>query len=628
MLNQIIQGDVLKVLEILPSESIDCCITSPPYWNLRDYGIDGQLGLERTPEEYVAKMVEVFREVRRVLKKEGTCWLNLGDSYFGNCSRGSNNGRAGFGNKREGVFEKRGNGFKTKDLVGIPWAVAFALRADGWWLRQDIIWHKPNPMPESVTDRCTKSHEYVFLFTKSSKYYFDNQAILEPANYDGRSDTLMKGSDKYKNGFVPNTSPQTVAIKGHERWPHKFRNSDRYIDHNSFNNSKIIGRTETKMVGTGYDGDESGLRGHSGYYDKNGTPRFNQLGGMPARNKRSVWTISTQPFNMWSKSVRLVRVERDAVSCGMMHIVLPACPVHGYLCHQDSNRSGGERVDDATTRIQRNGDPVQSPLFDCAPIDQSHDGGLLSENSDSPPLACFPSATDHSTEKSKTGLVPETTPSCMPCGENDFRIDDTQSPPLSFAPHPCINGSNKWPDEMDVHLPDQTTFYTVDSLSLPIPPECLCGYYHAVTKKSSHFATFPEKLIEPMILAGTSKKGVCPECGKAWVKVVEKTWTKQEQSPKTKAQDIEGNPMYRDGHHNDGLPHKGASKILYWQPTCKCNKEPIPSVVLDPFIGSGTVAVVAKKLGRNYLGIELNKKYIEMANKRIANTFVNRELFD
>ena len=181
MLNQIIQGDVLEVLEILPSESIDCCITSPPYWNLRDYGIDGQLGLERTPEEYVAKMVDIFREVRRVLKKEGTCWLNLGDSYFGNCSRGSNNGRAGFGNKREGVFEKRGNGFKTKDLVGIPWAVAFALRADGWWLRQDIIWHKPNPMPESVTDRCTKSHEYIFLLTKSSKYYFDNEAIKEEA---------------------------------------------------------------------------------------------------------------------------------------------------------------------------------------------------------------------------------------------------------------------------------------------------------------------------------------------------------------------------------------------------------------------------------------------------------------
>ena len=179
MAYEIYQGDCLEVLRTLPDESIHCCVTSPPYWGLRDYGCDGQIGLEKTPEEYVSKMVEVFREVKRVLRKDGTLWLNLGDSYAGNCSQASNNGRAGFGNARERLVNRKGEGLKPKDLVGIPWMVAFALRADGWYLRQDIIWHKPNPMPESVTDRCTRAHEYIFMLTKKRKYFYDREAIRE-----------------------------------------------------------------------------------------------------------------------------------------------------------------------------------------------------------------------------------------------------------------------------------------------------------------------------------------------------------------------------------------------------------------------------------------------------------------
>jgi len=177
---EIKQGDAIEVLKTMPDQSINTCVTSPPYWGLRDYGIDGQLGIEETPEEYVAKMVEVFREVKRVLRNDGTLWLNLGDSYAGNCSQASNNGRAGFGNPRERLVNRKGKGLKPKDLVGIPWMVAFALRADGWYLRSDIIWHKPNPMPESVRDRPTKAHEYIFLLTKSKRYYYDNEAIKEP----------------------------------------------------------------------------------------------------------------------------------------------------------------------------------------------------------------------------------------------------------------------------------------------------------------------------------------------------------------------------------------------------------------------------------------------------------------
>lgn len=194
-------------------------------WGLRDYGVSGQLGLEKTPEEYVEKMVAGFREVKRVLRKDGTLWLNLGDSYSGSMSNkyavvNPNSLSAKAGHTLCGKEKGTGivPGLKAKDLVGIPWRVAFALQQDGWYLRQDIIWSKPNPMPESVTDRCTKAHEYIFLLTKSARYYYDNEAIREEANYDGRKDTVMKGSDKYADGFVPNQSPHTFHQRGHERW--------------------------------------------------------------------------------------------------------------------------------------------------------------------------------------------------------------------------------------------------------------------------------------------------------------------------------------------------------------------------------------------------------------------------
>jgi len=247
-IDQIICSNNLDILKTLPNESINCCITSPPYWGLRDYGVEGQLGLESTPEEYVAKMVEVFREVRRVLRDDGTLWLNLGDSYAGQAKAGDKRfGNPEF-NKNRPSRERTKTpgkavppGLKPKDLVGIPWMVAFALRADGWYLRQDIIWHKPNPMPESVTDRCTKAHEYIFLLSKSKHYYYDHEAIKEPAAYDGRKDTLLKGSPKYEKGVVLGQVEHSMAAKGHERWKKNER-------------------------------------------------------GEYVRNKRSVWTIPTKPF--------------------------------------------------------------------------------------------------------------------------------------------------------------------------------------------------------------------------------------------------------------------------------------------------------------------------------------------
>jgi len=307
-INKIYQGDALEVLRTFPDESVNCCVTSPPYYGLRDYnttpmiwdgdkscehefntgikkGITGseckligagkamtearytsdstyafcskcgawkgELGLEPTPELYVKHLVEIFREVNRVLKKDGTCWLNLGDSYAGSGCGRNGNGEIGVlnsakqrSNKGANIgnlhgITKTGEGLKPKDLIGIPWMVAFALRADGWYLRQDIIWHKPNPMPESVTDRCTKSHEYIFLLAKSQRYYYDQDAIMQPV----------------ADATVQRMAQQIDKQKGSDRVPGKTNGP-------------------MKAVGSG---------------------RIPRLGGGLA-NKKSVWTVPTMPF--------------------------------------------------------------------------------------------------------------------------------------------------------------------------------------------------------------------------------------------------------------------------------------------------------------------------------------------
>lgn len=182
----------MECLKDIPDQSIQCVVTSPPYWGLRDYNVSGQLGLEESSEEFVDNLVKVFRQIKRVLKDDGTLWLNLGDTYASNGYKAhktnldtKKNAPSAWSSENRGfsVPKTTGNGIKEKDLVGVPWRVAFALQADGWYLRQDIIWHKPNPMPESVTDRCTKSHEYIFLLSKSPKYFYNSDAIKEKSIY-------------------------------------------------------------------------------------------------------------------------------------------------------------------------------------------------------------------------------------------------------------------------------------------------------------------------------------------------------------------------------------------------------------------------------------------------------------
>lgn len=311
-MTRILTGDCRDVLKTLPDQSVNCCVTSPPYWGLRDYGtanweggsadcdhkpdtahqkqgatsqrtgranseaqrnetfrgvcpkcgarrVDNQIGLEQTPEEYVEKLAEVFREVRRVLRKDGTLWVNLGDSYNAagreghgtrrGCKQGTNRASA------EGADGCRptAHGLKPKDLVGIPWRVAFALQADGWYLRQDIIWSKPNPMPESVTDRCTKSHEYLFLLAKSERYYFDSKAIAEPA--------AQSSLDRWDQ--------DVGGQKGSYRVPGKSNGPMRAVG--------------VPVVHGNRPGRDDGGRACN---------KPDQY----TRNKRSVWTVSTQPY--------------------------------------------------------------------------------------------------------------------------------------------------------------------------------------------------------------------------------------------------------------------------------------------------------------------------------------------
>lgn len=256
--------DCLTGLAKMPDESVDCCVTSPPYYGLRDYGHGDQLGLETTPDLYVDKMVQVFEQVKRVLKKEGTLWLNLGDTY--NAYK-ANTWDTNYAGHSQRPVHKKGlttTNLKNKDLIGIPWMMAFALRSAGWYLRQDIIWHKPNPMPESVTDRCTKAHEYIFLLSKSAKYYYDAESI-KSVMADTTVQRLLQGG--------------LGLQKGSDRVPGKTNGA-----------MKAVGtlRKGYSHRGTG----DKKMSGHSGNRDADGN-----IIGDGFANKRSVWTVTTKPYS-------------------------------------------------------------------------------------------------------------------------------------------------------------------------------------------------------------------------------------------------------------------------------------------------------------------------------------------
>ena len=268
MTYQLLQGDCLSVLRTLPAASVHCCVTSPPYFGLRDYGHDGQIGLERTPAEYVAKLVQVFDQVRRVLCDDGTLWLNLGDSYANDKKWGGHTGGKHVAELHGQAIgrARRDTGLKPKDLIGIPWRVAFALQDDGWWLRSDIIWAKTNAMPESVQDRPTRAHEYLFLLTKRERYYYNAQAIAEPAQFwQGQAATLER------------TGPVSEHILPGQNAAHHRPDRGGKGGRNSFR------------------GQGAEREGKKGPANREGR-ELADVGYGPTRNRRSVWQIATRPY--------------------------------------------------------------------------------------------------------------------------------------------------------------------------------------------------------------------------------------------------------------------------------------------------------------------------------------------
>lgn len=311
--NQIICGDCLEVMSQWPDGCIDCCVTSPPYWGLRDYGVAGQLGLEKTPEEYVEKMVAIFAEIKRVLKPEGTLWLNMGDSY-------ANSGRGGggsFESERPGWQQckskrlPRGQGrwgggnsptvgqLKPKDLVGMPWMVAFALRADGWYLRQDIIWNKPNPMPESVRDRCTKAHEYIFLLSKSGQaQYWVNEKTLRLSSVKPFGIHSKEGEDwEYRvclrcDGAGCRNNRK--CIKGRRKY-NFWASRDYCYDAEAI---KEKAKDAESYKGRRFRGPKAIIKANARPGKPNTLDEGNRADGKTyvKVNKRSVWTVPTAPF--------------------------------------------------------------------------------------------------------------------------------------------------------------------------------------------------------------------------------------------------------------------------------------------------------------------------------------------
>lgn len=515
--NQILVGDVIARLRELPDECVHTVVTSPPYWGLRDYGMPGQIGLEPTPELFVERMVDVFREIRRVLRSDGTLWLNMGDSYVtGSAGPGSSEGstlqgstggqdeskkvkgagrRASFRRdrmERQDDPHKTAPRLKPKDMLGMPWRLAFALQADGWWLRMDNVWSKPNPMPESVTDRPSKSHEYVFLLSKSETYFYDAEAIREPMTESSMERISQPGFDDQSGG------PKAAACADH-------RNSRTALVNLK---KKVVEGAHGTMMSDGL-----GMR--------MATKWNNPLG----RNKRSVWVIPTEAYP-------------DAHFATFPQKLVEPCVLAGT--------SEGGCCSICGTPLKREFKKELIPTAKAA----------------------------------KTFVV-------------DGRDQDADAQD---------QGSNR---QKDGHKPGWINKITTMGWTL----DCSCGL----------IAT-PAKLVEPCVLAGTSEIGACLKCGAPYERVIDVEYA----NPGNRTTN---GPRSTDRKHLEfgtaGYTQRleRRSQTVGWKPTCSCDRAFIPGVkpciVLDPFMGSGTTALVALRANRNFVGIELNPAYAELARKRI-----------
>ena len=578
----ILQGDVLEQLHTLPDKSVQCCVTSPPYYGLRNYGVEGQIGLEDTPEAFVEKIVEVFHEVKRVLRDDGTLWLNLGDSYAGS-GRGPT-GENGIGNQsqRQGFNgappSKLGGGLKPKNMIGIPWMVAVALRADGWYLRSDIIWSKPNPMPESVTDRCTKSHEYIFLLAKKPHYYYDGYAIREPisdienlqnlqAQSSHRELLQEQSTEGRQNGKVCGLyCPISEGLRQEIQ-------SDREGKKERKTVLSLRERTESEkglsdnipgcpLVGFGMD------RSHAGTLEEI------QQGETIQRDSREVLADSERKITESKEGLKISEnpVGTDGKETHGEETKIRNCQFRKYI---DIEGMGG---DSETIRL---------PM--C----------VLPETSKIGNGSCDTTIEGWNTHKGEYS-------SCVPGMQRQKGKQDPRN-----AGDDGTGNDTPWNNNPKGHLgtnPAGRNRRTVWEIATQPTPD-------------AHFATFPEALVEPCIKAGTSERGCCAVCGAPLVRVVEKKHIVAH-TGETKCNYEAGSAanrlaLLRQSARESGEEFQSSIQTTGWSPTCKCNADTAPCVVLDPFGGSGTTAKVARDLKRDCILIELNPKYIGIAREKL-----------
>ena len=582
------QGDVMEQLATLPDESVHCVVTSPPYWGLRDYGVEEQIGLEPTIEEYVAKMVEVFQEVKRVLRKDGTLWLNMGDSYA------SQGGERVYGSSDDGTGRGaapgpriNGAGLKPKDMCGIPWRVAFALQADGWWLRSDIIWHKPNPMPGSQQDRPTSAHEYIFLLSKSARYFYDAEAVRVPAAAATVKDPRTADQGNRKDRGYPGAPSR---------------------------GSTNLGR---KQDGTGnptYDG-----------FNDRYEPQLKA-------SLRDVWTIATQPYPDAHFATFPARIPELAILAGTSKKGI--CPECGAPWEREIDKEFIPQLDVSEGKGIR-GANAQKPMAENNNFDGSPRGSnqvnttgwrpTCEHEEWSCPTCSLVLNSEHETlspnvpavrsdistkEKDEEVLLP----GMLHTGEQETPRQNVravrQDIPSKRSSNPLLQ--QVLFDKTYGAEPPQQPGMVQDSAGLHsgLSPRPLEGQQSGIHNAAP--ANDGRDFRESLEAVGDSASSKRDQGRQPPRELTDDDEAPARQTPKGNLDsDLPG--LQASIPAKGECPRCGAALIL--QP-----HKPIPATVLDCFIGSGTTGQVATRLGRDWIGIELNPDYIPMIKQRTATT--------
>lgn len=605
MSGTILIGDALEQLRALPDCSVHCCVTSPPYWGLRDYGCEGQMGLEPTPDAYVQRMVEVFGEVRRVLRDDGTLWLNCGDSYSGYHGNSKCADAEAPSNKPGYVENMREttvgvDGLKPKDLCMIPARLALALQANGWYLRSDIVWAKPNPMPESVTDRPTKSHEHVFMLSKQPRYYWDQEAVREPLSTSSIKRLSQRTFDQQTGG------PKDY---GHRT------NSNRSA-------RKALRNLRERMVAQEKWDDR-----HAGYADRK-----------PAigRNIRDVWTIATEPCREAHFAVMPQKLVEPCIKAGTSERgCCPECGAPWERVVENApdntgypNGPGGSKARDT----RGNGASGKSTLASvaryqtttigwrptckcaviacadcCKVIEWAHyDNTTTMHNSDLPDLPDGLRAGQAWKEVLQQAVLQEIAENAprphLPTVREDIQADGVKTESMQQGMRD--GGAAEWQKchSQGVHDHKQG----IQDAVLADSPKCdqrrLCDGASCSSREPDRKATDWGGDSPPQKQGQTRQSDREPADYASELP--------QQGTEGTTNRDLSS--LRRTLPSKGACPHCGGHTVTVPPPPCA-------SVVLDPFFGAGTVGLVAERLGRNWLGIELNPEYAEIARRRIAN---------